>query len=212
MSASLSGAGKFKLALALGLFSAFFATSASAVIISTTDKSVDISCSSSCEFWYLDPSSDPDGFSSTSGSWLSASYGGIYPNGNGNGNSNNRSENRLSFVNTVLGFAGIDPVTTQSASSDSEVAGGGIANPGGQENFSWTGSGQYYLAWSAFDPRYILIRNNSEDNTFTWDGKGLSGLDAFGTIAPVPLPPAVLMLLAGLGGLVVIGKRKSRAT
>ncbi len=210
MSASLRGAGKLKLALALSLFSAFYATSASAVTISTTDKTVDLSCSGSCEFWYLDPSSDPDGFSSTSGSWLSASYGSI--SANGNGNSNNRSENRLSFVNTVLGFAGIDPVTTQSASSDGSVGGGGIDDPDGQENVSWTGSGQYYLAWSAFDPRYILIRNNSEDNTFTWDGRGLSGLDAFGTIAPVPLPPAVLMLLAGLGGLVVFGKRKSRAT
>ncbi len=205
MSASLRGAGKFKLAMVLSLFGAFFATSASAVTISTADKSVDLSCSGSCEFWYLDPSSDPDGFSSTSGSWLSASYGGI----TGGGNS---SANRLSFVNTVLGFAGIDAVSTQSASSDGSVGGGGIDDPDGQENVSWTGSGQYYLAWSAFDPRYILIRNNSEDNTFTWDGKGLSGIDAFGTIAPVPLPPAVLMLLAGLGGFVVIGKRKSRAT
>ncbi len=210
MSASLRGAAKFKLAFALSFFSAAFATSASAVTISTADKSVDLSCSGSCEFWYLDPSSDPDGFSATSGSWLSASYGALPVRRNGN--SNNSNDNRLSFVNTVLGLDGISPLTTQSASSDDNVGGGGIDDPDGQEYFSWTGSGQYYLAWSAGDPRYILIRNNSEDNTFTWDGKGLSGLDAFGTIAPVPLPPAVLMLLAGLGGLVVIGKRKSRAT
>lgn len=162
----------------------------------TPVKSVDITCTGSCDFWDL--GLDPDGFNDSAGSWLSAAYGGI--------DGNNNNADRVDFVNNVIGTTSF---TTQSASSDSGVGAGSIDDPDGMEFFSWTGSGQYYLAWSAFDPRYILIRNNSENNTFTWDGKGLSGLDAFGTVAPVPLPPAVLMLLAGLGGLIVVGKRKS---
>ncbi len=196
---------RLRIVLVIALFGMIFANSASAVTIATSTKSVDITCSGSCDFWDL--ALDPDGFNASAGSWLAASYGGLVGPGPG---SNNSNANRLSFVNTVLGFAGLDSFATQSASSDGNVGGGGIDNPGGSSLFSWTGSGQYYLAWSAFDPRYILIRNNSENNTFTWDGKGLSGLDAFGTVAPIPLPPAVLMLLAGLGGLIVIGKRKSR--
>ncbi|WP_299661686.1 hypothetical protein [uncultured Ruegeria sp.] len=172
---------------------AVIASPVSAVTISTTSKSVDITCTGSCDFWDIGLLPN-DGFNSSAGDWLSRAYGGI---GNSNGNAT-----RLTFVNNILNTS----FTSQSASSDNF----GVDNLDNTlgEMGGWSGSAQYYLAWSGGDPRYILIRSNSQDNNFSWNGKGLSGVDAFG-IAPIPLPPAILMLLAGLGGLFVIRKRKA---
>ncbi len=175
------------------LTSAVIASPVSAVTISAASKSVDITCSGSCDFWDVGLLPE-DGFNSSAGDWLYRAYGGI-----GNSNSN---ANRLKFVNNVLDTS----FTLQTASSDNfgvDILDNTLGEMGG-----WTGSAQYYLAWSSGDPRYILIRSNSQDNTFSWKGKGLSGVDAFG-IAPIPLPPAILMLLAGLGGLFVMRKRKA---
>ncbi len=186
---------RLRIILALAFFGMIFASSASAVTIATSTKSVDIYCSGSCEFWDL--ALDPDGFNASAGSWLSSADYGIHHS--------NSNSNRLSLVNAILGTV----FSTQSASSDAIGGVDAVSGYTGGDTASWTGSGQFYLAWSASDPRYILIRNNTENNVFSWIGNGLSGVDAFGAVAPIPLPPAVLMLLAGLGGLIVIGKRKS---
>ncbi|WP_299661103.1 VPLPA-CTERM sorting domain-containing protein [uncultured Ruegeria sp.] len=186
---------RLKSILALSFIGLLFATPISAVTISTSAKSVDITCSGSCDFWDL--ALDPDGFNASSGSWLSSADYGIHHS--------NSNSNRLSLVNAILGTV----FSSQSASSDAIGGVDAVSGYTGGETANWTGSGQYYLAWSASDPRYILIRNNTENNVFSWIGKGLSGVDAFGAVAPIPLPAAIWFLIAGIGGLVVLCKRKS---
>ena len=155
------------------------------------DKSVELSCTGTCEFWYLDlePSA---GFSSSDGSWL-------------NIGTDNSNTTRLDFVNLTTGnsFEG------QSESSDGSL---GVGIPGFTEGNtgSWTGSALYYLAWGGPQPRHILIKNLTANNTFTWtniDAAGLSGVDGFGVI---PLPAAGWLLLGGLGALGFVGHRRRK--
>ncbi|CUH39088.1 VPLPA-CTERM protein sorting domain protein [Jannaschia seosinensis] len=173
------------------------AAGASAATVQTGTKSVDITCTKTCAYWDLGLS--PDGFSATSGDWLSRSYGNI-------GNSNSKA-NRLTFVNNVLGTS----YTSQSESSDNISNVDSLDSFSGGDNGGWSGSAGYYLAWGGFDPRYVLIKSDFADNTFTWNatgkGSGLSGVDGF-DVAPVPLPAAGFLLLGGLGGLAAMRRRK----
>lgn len=168
--------------------------------VSTGSKSVSIECTGSCEFWDL--GLDPDGFNAAGGTWLSGTYGGL----SGNGNSN---ANRLSFAGTVLG----EIFGTQSASSDTISGVASLTGFTGGDEGGWTGSAQYYLAWGGFDPRFVLIKNNTAGNVFTWTaigkGSGLSGVDGFGVLAPVPLPATGLLMLVGLAGVAGLRRKKS---
>ena len=192
-----------KTAVAALVAAAWMTGSASAVTITNADpfKTVDITCTGSCEFWYL--GTDPDGFSATDGSWLSGSYGGI-----GVDNSN---ADRLLFVNNVLGT----DFLKQSETTDGDLMGvpimDAVFDAIEKEFTSFTTSAKYLLAWGGTDPRYILIANYTVGNTFTWDAgqrSGLSGVDGFGVI---PLPAAGWLLLAGVGGLAAMRRRKKAA-
>ena len=198
--------GKFsKLAAAAAVATVMSLSSASAVTITApTDgtspviKSVDITCTFSCEFWWL--GSDPDGFSAANGSWLNSAYGGV-----GTGNSNT---DRTTFVNNVLGLTAPDAFVEQWESSDSGAPGADLSISGS----SWTSSALYFLAWGGEEPRYVLIKNLSANNTFTWDagtGSGLSGVDGFGVI-PLPAAGWLMLSVLGLGGLVAHRKRKQK--
>ena len=173
---------------------------AKSVEIVSGNKKVEISCSGTCEFWYLDL--DPAGFSAENGSWLES--------GAGNG-----ADKRIDFVNDKTGHN----FSVQSESSDSDLS---ITIPkfdnSDKENASWTGSALYYLAWGGPDPRYILIKNLTADNNFFWtqtssggtqSGAGLSGVDGFGV---VPLPAAGWLLLSAVGGWVFVGRRRRANT
>ena len=167
---------------------------ASAAIVSTGTKSVDITCTGSCEFWDL----SIDDFSAAGGNWVSASYGKI--------DKNNSNANRLTFVNNILGttYAG------QSESSDTDFSAPKLANFK-DEDGGWSGSSEYYLAWGGKDPRYVLIKNNTANNVFSWSpgkGAGLSGTDGFGEISAVPLPAAGFLGLFGLGSLAALRRRR----
>lgn len=173
--------------------------------ILTDGKGVDLTCTKSCEVWDL--ALTPDGFRSAplgagidSGDWLTGSYGNI-----GNGNSNT---NRLDFVNDVLGTS----FTIQSASSDNVAGVPAMGGYSAGDNGGWTSSAAYFLAWSGSDPRYVLVKNNSADNVFTWaahsqSGSGLSGVDGFGV---VPLPAAAWLLLFASGGLIAAKRARLR--
>ncbi len=86
---------------AAALATAAVTSGASAATIATAGKSVDITCTGSCDFWDLGDGSE--GFSATGGDWLSAAYGGLEGNGNGNGNAGNSAANRLAFVEQRAG-------------------------------------------------------------------------------------------------------------
>lgn len=186
------------------------AASALSFRILTENKGVDLSCTKSCEVWDL--ALDPDGFRSTpvagtnadSGDWLSASYGGI-------NNSNGNSE-RLTFVNNVVGTS----FAAQSESSDVGAPGADMRDYSGGDSGGWTTSSRYLLTWGGPDPRYVLIKNNSVDNVFTWgsgftsgtqSGSGLSGVDGFGV---VPLPAAAWLLMFASGCLMAAKRIQSR--
>ncbi|MGY6409574.1 MAG: VPLPA-CTERM sorting domain-containing protein [Alkalilacustris sp.] len=189
------------LAAAAALASALTLASGAAatpVEIVSGSKAVEIGCTGVCQFWFL--GSDPAGFSATDGSWLNI----------GTSNSN---ANRLAFVNATTGSS----FDFQSESSDTGVQIGGapigIPEFTGGESGSWTGSAIYYLAWGGGGDRHILIRNFTANNTFTWtqtgQGAGLSGVDGVGVI---PLPAPILMLLAALGGLGLVARKRGTAS
>ncbi|MBE9640429.1 hypothetical protein [Salipiger mangrovisoli] len=173
---------------------ASFAATISTVVNEKTTKSVEITCTGSCEFWDL--GLEPHGFSDLSGDWLYRSYGGL--TGNENGNGSNSNFERRTFVENVLGTT----FELQSASSDVIDGVSSLLGYQGGKVGGWTGSAQYYLAWGGFDPRFVLIKNNSANNVFSWNtddkGSGLSGIDGFGSVSAVPLPAAGLLMLISL--------------
>ncbi|MCI2401166.1 VPLPA-CTERM sorting domain-containing protein [Aliiroseovarius subalbicans] len=79
---------------------------------------------------------------------------------------------------------------------------------GGGENFSFNvGEGWFFVKygrWTSF-----LLSYAEQSVTFLKTGRGPAGLSNYGSIAPVPLPAAGWLLIAGLGGLFMVRRRRS---
>ena len=90
----------------------------------------------------------------------------------------------------------------------------GHNNAGGMLMFI---SGAEYLLFKiGTDPNYALIKNTSPGQTFKYtevsgQGAGISHITSFGSATVIPLPASLPLLLAGLAGIGLLGRRRRAA-
>lgn len=114
---------------------------------------------------------------------------------------NDEKTTRVELFNTILGAS---------------YTFGDRKETGGNQT-SWTSSAKDIMIWLGNDEgfRYVFVRNYKENNSFTWKSVGgaggKSGYDGYGHIDPnpIPLPAAGWLLIAGLGGLAAVKRRKA---
>lgn len=182
---------------------AFLAGSAAATTLNFSNPGSDteraeVTCTLGCEAWYI------SGEDYTDGDWSNGFWnipdGTLFSRGIVPGGNDNNPGSRLAVTNLALGESYTDLDRTET---------GGDAQ-------TWTSSAETLLVWIGTQGqpsdsfRYAFIRNYSANNEFTWSGLpggggDKSGYDGFGVI---PLPAAGWMLLAGIGGLAAMKRRK----
>ena len=161
-----------------------------------------LSCTKGCEAWFI--SGDDYSAELYSKGFWDPDKGTIVSRGIlGDGGNDNNDGTRVAITNKILG-------TSFSLADRSETGGSGA---------NWTSSAQYLLVWIGTQGqpsesfRYAFIKNFAANNYFTWTGEpggggSKSGYDGFGVI---PLPAAGWLLLAGVGGLAAMRRRKKAA-
>ncbi len=85
---------------------------------------------------------------------------------------------------------------------------GGLNGSGSEEDFSFdVVAGYFFTKYATFTA--FFYTDTAQTVTFTKEGGGRGGLSNYGTVSQVPVPAAGFLLLAGLGGLAVFGRRKT---
>ena len=119
----------------------------------------------------------------------------------------------------LITFPGGDTLTNLNTLTGENFTSETETDRGGVDTATFTSSAKYiaFKIGGGLEDSWAIIRNLFEDNVFTFTKEApRSGFSntreyQYGSVAPIPLPAAGWLMLAGIGGLALLRRRKRAA-
>lgn len=117
----------------------------------------------------------------------------------------------------LITFPGGDTLTTLNTLTGESFTSETETDRGGVDTATFTSSAKYiaFKIGGGLADSWAIVKSLAANNEFTFTkvarASGLSHTREYGEVAPIPLPAAGWLMLAGIGGLVALRRRKRAA-